>query len=227
MTGTLISGPAAVVLVRLHEQALAEDRAVRERVRRWTRDAGRPPTPQEKYEEIYGDAALAVTPEVGRLYYTLVLASSRRRLDHVVEFGASLGVSTIYLAAALRDAGSGRLITTELRPTKAELLQRNLGEAGLDDLVEIRVGDALETLTGLDVSVDVLVLDGRNDQYEAVYRLVEPQLAPDALVIADLSADDPHINRYQQFIRDPTRGYASLEIPLDAGVELSTRLPQR
>jgi predicted O-methyltransferase YrrM len=224
MPGALTSPTVAAVLGRLHEQARAEDAAVRERVVRWMQDAGRAPTPAERYGQIYGDAPLAIVPEVGRLYHALLLTAARGRAINVVEFGASHGISTIYVAAALRDAGAGRLITTELRATKAALLRVNLEQAGLDDLVEIRVGDALETLAVLPASVTALVLDGRNDQYEAVYRLLEPRLAADALVIADLSADDADIERYQQFIRDPARGYASVELPLDAGVEVSLRL---
>ncbi len=81
----------------------------------------------------------------------------------------------------------------------------------------------METLQGLAGEVDLLVLDGRNDLYLPVLRLVEPCLAPDALVAADLSKDDPDLLLYQAYVRDPDHGYFSIEIPLDAGVELSAR----
>ncbi len=57
-------------------------------------------------------------------------------------------------------------------------------------LVELRAGDALETLIDLAEPVDLLFLDGRNDLYLPVLRLVEPRLAPEALVAADLNAED-------------------------------------
>jgi predicted O-methyltransferase YrrM len=220
MTSTLDSEAVAAVLSRLHAQAAVEDPDAAGRVRAREAQLGVRLPPSERYA-LYGEAPLAITRQVGRLYY--VLASARRAAT-IVEFGASHGVSTIYLAAAIRDGGGGALITTEILASKAELARENLRDAGLDDLVDIRVGDALETLTDLPVDVDLLVLDGRNDQYLPVLQLVEPRLAAHALVLADLGHDDPDLLAYQRHIRDPAHGYVSLELPLDAGVEVSARL---
>src|SRR5271170_1824727 len=89
-------------------------------------------------------AYMAVAPEFGSLLYTLARTS---RAKTIVEFGLSFGVSTIFLASALRDNGEGRVITTEFEPEKVVRAKRNLASAGLEEWVEIRVGDALETLT--------------------------------------------------------------------------------
>ena len=149
--------------------------------------------PQTQRYEIYGEAPLAIAPEVGEFLYVLGLANRARR---VVEFGCSLGISTIYLAAAIRDSGEGgSLITTELLAGKAEATCQNLAEAGLGDLVELRVGDALETLKQLPDGVDLLFLDGRNDLYLPVLALVEPSLAPAALLAADLNEKIPTFSR--------------------------------
>jgi predicted O-methyltransferase YrrM len=84
---------------------------------------------------------MAIKPEFGKLLYMLAVA---RSATHIVEFGTSFGVSTIHLAAALRDtsgtssAGAGKLITTEFEPAKVAQARLNLEEAGLADLVEIR-----------------------------------------------------------------------------------------
>ncbi|MCQ4380070.1 class I SAM-dependent methyltransferase, partial [Clostridioides difficile] len=64
----------------------------------------------------------------------------------IVEFGTSFGISTLHLAAALRDNGGGRLVTSEFEPSKGVRARANLAAAGLADLVEIREGDALRTL---------------------------------------------------------------------------------
>lgn len=177
--------------------------------------------PQTQRYEIYGEAPLAIAPEVGEFLYVLGLANRARR---VVEFGCSLGISTIYLAAAIRDGGEGgSLITTELLANKAEATRQNLEEAGLSDLVELRVGDALETLKGLKDGVDLLFLDGRNDLYLPVLTLVEPSLAPAALLAADLNAEDPDLLPYLEYVRDPGNGYISIEVPLGEGVEVSVR----
>ena len=161
---------------------------------------------------------MPVSPDVGRLLY--LLAGQRRR---IVEFGASLGVSTIHLAAGLRDLGGGELITTEIDPVKAAQLQRNLADAGLAEHVEVRCGDARETLRGV-TAIDLLVLDGFNELYLPMLALLAPQLTPGALVAADLSAGDPDHAEYQAFVRDRANGFVSVTLPLGAGVELSTRV---
>jgi predicted O-methyltransferase YrrM len=169
---------------------------------------------------LYGLAPLSVKPDVGELLYVLAMA---RRAGTIVEFGASLGFSTLHLAAAARDLGGAKVITTELEPEKAEIARRNLAEAGLDDLVDLREGDALNTLADVR-DVDLLFLDGWNNLYLAVLDLLEPGLSAGALVIADLSAEDPEQVPYCERMHDPASGYASVDVPLDAGVVVSVRL---
>jgi tRNA A58 N-methylase Trm61 len=94
---------------------------------------------RENYTELYtgllGRMSLAINPEFGKMLYMLGVA---RRAATIVEFGTSFGVSTIYLAAALRDNGGGKLITTEFEAGKVAQAKKNLAEAGLADLVEFR-----------------------------------------------------------------------------------------
>ena len=170
--------------------------------------------------EIVKDLPLAIAPEVGQLLYALVIAS---RPSLVVEFGGSMGFSTIYLASALKDLGTGSLITTELIPEKADRLSENLEAAGLADVVEIRVGDALQTLSDVDAVIELLFLDGSNDLYAEVLELCEKRLAPRAIVIADLSHDEPHHERYRDRVTAGTGLYITTEIALDAGVLVSAR----
>ena len=196
-----------------------EDPPAKERVLHRERELGRRVWGAER-AEAYGDAPLSIAPEVGDLLCVLVLA---RRPRTIVEFGASHGFSTIYLAAGARDVGSCRVITTEIEPDKVAATQRNLAQAGLDDLVEIRVGDALTTLRDVR-EVDLLFLDGWNNLYEPVVDLLAPGLSPGALVIADLSADDPDQISYVEKMHAPDSGYVTVDIPLDAGVVVSARL---
>jgi predicted O-methyltransferase YrrM len=220
LTSALRSEPARRVLERLRRQGDVEDPPAKARVRAHEQELGQRVYGRER-AALYGSAAsLAITPEVGQLLYVLAMA---RRAGTIVEFGASLGFSTIHLAAAARDLGGGRVITTELEAEKAEIARRNLAEAGLGDLVDLREGDALETLR--DVSeVDLLFLDGWNNLYGAVLDLVEPALSAGALVIADLSAGDSEQEPYRRRMHDPACGYVSVDVPLDAGVVVSVRL---
>jgi predicted O-methyltransferase YrrM len=217
---TLHDSAVAVVLARLRAQADAEDAPAKVHVQAREREIGHKIYGRERVDA-YGGAPLAISAEVAQLVYVLAVA---RRPRTVVEFGASLGYSTIHLAAALRDAGGGRLITTELSADKAGAAAVNIAQAGLDDVVELRVGDALDTLAGLDADVDFLFLDGSNDLYRGVLELLAPRLALGALVVADLSAGDPELERYRAHMLDPGSGYVSVQVPLDDGVVISTRV---
>ena len=218
---TLRSEPVRGVLERLRRQGELQDPPAKARVRAHERQVGQRAYGRER-AALYGSAAsLAITPEVGELLYVLALA---RRPRAIVEFGASLGFSTIHLAAAARDVGGGaRVISTEIEPDKANAARENLADAGLQDLVDLREGDALETLRDVG-PVDLLFLDGWNNLYLSVLDLLEPKLSPDALVIADLSEDDPEQVPYCERMHDPARGYVSIDVPLDAGVVVSARV---
>jgi predicted O-methyltransferase YrrM len=164
------------------------------------------------YRAAYRDRAdnfLAVSPDYGRLLYAIARARGATR---VVEFGTSMGVSTIYLAAALRDNGGGQLIGSEMEPAKVTRARANLDAAGLADLVEIRAGDALETLKDLGGDVDLLLVDGAFSLYLQVLKLVEPWLKPGAVILGE-NAFEPG---YQSYVSDPANGYVSFALP-DAG----------
>jgi predicted O-methyltransferase YrrM len=218
MSSSLGREPVAGVLRELRGYALVEDARARERVRAREAELGRRLVTAEKYR-VYGEKPpLAISAEAGELLYLLTRA---RRPRLAVEFGASHGISTVYLAAALRDAGSGMLVTTELLPAKGDAARRSLAAAGLDAVVELRVGDALETLRHLGGPIELLFLDGRNDLYLPLLRLLEDELSPGALVVADLSVDDPDLLPYLDHVRSESSRFDSLEVGLDAGVEVS------
>jgi predicted O-methyltransferase YrrM len=163
---------------------------------------------------------MAIAPEVGRLLYLLVRS---RRPALAVEFGTSFGLSAIHIAAALRDNGSGRLIATEQCAHKASRAAEHLRQAGLSDLVEIRQGDAFETLAVVD-RIDLLLLDGWKPLYLPLLRQLEPALSPGCLVIADdVTCMPEKLAPYLAYVRDAASGYVSCEIPVDDGLELSVR----
>jgi len=191
---------------------------------------------REAYAELYHrlrDFALPVSRETGRLLYMLArqLGAARGAQACVVEFGTSFGISTLHLAAGLRDgaaladradsgsllAGRGRVITTEFEAAKAARARAHLHEAGLLPWVELREGDALQTLArDLPPRIDLVLLDGAKALYPEILALVQPRLAPGALVLAD-NAD--HCPAYLARVRDASSGYLSL--PVGGDVELS------
>ena len=175
----------------------------------------------EERAALLTEAFIPVDPEAGRLLYTLVRGAGT---GTVVEFGTSYGISTIYMAAALRDRGEGKVITSEILDSKAERAREYIREAGLLDRVDLRVGDALETLAGLPQDVSIVFLDGMKSLYLPVLELLEPALRPGALVVADDLALFPvPLQPYLAYVRDPANGYASVTIPIGDTMELSTR----
>jgi predicted O-methyltransferase YrrM len=163
------------------------------------------------------DAYIPISADAGNLLYALIRAS---RPETVVEFGMSFGISTIYLAAAVTDNGTGRVVTTELSSKKVAAAGANLREAGVDAAVTILEGDALETLAGVPGPVGLALLDGWKDLCLPVLRLLEPKLAPGALIAGDDSLG-PGMADYLAYVRDPANGYVTVAFPVEDGMEIS------
>ena len=211
----------APLLDRLFDQDEAARSATRAAFAHLT-DADRARMMRSKtdYADLYGrlrDVPLAVTRETGTLLYMLARSS---RAKTIVEFGTSFGISTLHLAAGLRDNGGGRLITSEFEPSKAARARDNLSAGGLLDLVEIREGDALKTLSAdLPDTIDLVLLDGAKALYPEILELVEGHLKPGAIIVADNADDSPD---YLARVRMPGSGYMSTAFAED--VELSVRI---
>lgn len=168
------------------------------------------------------NAFIPVEPSAGRFLYLAARAIGARR---IVEFGTSFGISTLYLAAAVRDNGGGEVIGTELEPSKRSRALAHLAEAGLAQWVDVRLGDARETLArDVAAPVDLLFLDGWKDLYLPILELVSPRLRPGALVLADnvrtfRKTLAPFVARVRS-----GHGFASTTLPFRSGLEVAVRL---
>jgi predicted O-methyltransferase YrrM len=219
---TLASPVVSAVLDRLFAAADRDDPAAFQRARDSIARLGQPVGNRER-AELMRDVYMPITPDVGQLIYILTRSRSPQI---VVEFGTSYGISGIHFAAALRDAGRGRLVTTEFDAVKAARAQENFRAAGLADLIEIRIGDAFETLrAGIEGGIDMLLLDGWKPLYLPMLKLLEPRLAPGALIIADDLAVAPEaLASYVDYVRGAGSGYVSVEVPLGDRLEISVRV---
>jgi predicted O-methyltransferase YrrM len=219
---TLESKPVASLLARLFEEAKVSDAKMRElfgamppeeRIRRMS-------DPNSDYRGFYGRAKelyLAVSPATARLLYMLARGNGAKA---IVEFGTSFAISTIHLAAALRDNGGGRLIGSELEANKVQQARANLAAAGLADLVDVREGDALETLArDLPGTIDLVLLDGHKPLYPRILDLLESRLRPGAFLVADNADASPS---YVARVRAP--GGPFLSVPFADDVELSVKV---
>jgi predicted O-methyltransferase YrrM len=218
---SLSSGLVADVLERLHQDAEATDAPLaktftngassrEEIINRMIEAENR--DLKGLYHE-FATSFLSVSPRFGRFLYMCVRACKAK---HVVEFGSSMGISAIYMAAALRDMGGGRLIGSDLEPGKIERAQENVAAAGLADFVEFRLGDARETLkSGVGGDIDMVMLDGAFTLYLPILKLLEPHLKPGALIVGENAFEEA--SGYIDYVRDPQNGYLSLPLPFNPG----------
>lgn len=169
----------------------------------------------------YADYGFSIHSEQGDLIYLLCRAQGAKR---VAEFATSVGMSAIYFAAAVRDNGGGEVIGSELVPAKVATARRNLVAAGLADLVDIRQGDARETLRDLGGPIDFLLVDGwpgaeGPSLARQVMEIVAPQIRIGGLVMNDNGEED-----YLAYVRDPQNGFRTLSLPIKGGTELSVKV---
>lgn len=120
-----------------------------------------------------GLPAINVAPNQGKLLHLLARLKGART---ILEIGTLGGYSTIWLARAL--PAGGRLITLEVDPKHAEIAAGNIGHAGLTDVVEVRLGPALESLPNLEGPFDMVFIDADKpsnpDYFAWALRLTEP-----------------------------------------------------
>jgi predicted O-methyltransferase YrrM len=219
MTTSLTEPSLSTLLDRLYAEADASHQQFKRRMAEqsaeelaaWRANAADYRTLYESAKDVY----LAVPRSTARLLYILARNQNART---IVEFGTSFGISTLHLAAAVRDNGGGIVIGSEFEPGKVVQARRNAAEAGLDDLVEIREGDALDTFAhDVPAAVDLVFLDGAKTLYLPVLRLLEAHLPTGALIVAD-NADNA--SDYVEYIRHSDY---YLSTGLDGGIEVSIR----
>lgn len=169
--------------------------------------------------EEYVEVGYPLQQDARDLVYLLARAVGARR---VVECATSLGISTMCLAAAVRDNGGGLVIGSELLPQKAAAARANLVDSGLSDFVDLRVGDARATLIDVGAPVDLVLLDGwptaePTSLALGVLQVLLPQLRSGALILNDNGERD-----YLEFVRDPANNFRSQHLYFESRhVELS------
>jgi predicted O-methyltransferase YrrM len=206
----------------LHDAKVGSVVARLEASRRPVRGGGpRHDAAADRNPHAYASVGFSIHPEQGDLIYVLCRALGARR---VVEFATSVGMSTLYFAAAMRDNGGGTVIGSEIVPEKVAAARRNLEDAGLAHLVDIRQGDARETLRDLGGPVDFVLIDGwpireTPSLARQVIEIVAPQIRPGGLVLNDNGEPD-----YLAYMRDPANGFRSMTLPIKGDNELSVKV---
>lgn len=144
------------------------------------------------------------------------------RAARVVEAGTSFGVSTLYLAAAVRDNGGGLVVATEYEPEKAKAARANFAAAGLEPFIELREGDLRKTLKNLEGPIDFMLCDIWTEMAAPALRLVAPHMRSGAVVIADNTTT--YRRSYEDYFAAlAEHRFRTLTLPFDGGLEMSVR----
>ena len=183
-----------------------------------------PPPTEDEVKAFRSDKLVALDRNKAEFCYQLCRANNARR---IVEVGTSYGVSTLYLAAAVRDNvqtvdGNGVVIGTEYEPKKACAARAHFEQAGLSRFIDLREGDLRETLKKVDGPVDFVLVDIWITMARPALEMVTPYLESGAIVVCD------NTERYRSEYADyfaflSANGFRTMTLPFDGGLELSVR----
>jgi predicted O-methyltransferase YrrM len=222
MAGLLNDETLERLLTRLHADSLNQEGAIDAyfQARIAAGDLGRDGLDQDGHR-FMADKFVALDRAKAEFCYLLCRALRARR---VVEVGTSYGVSTLYLAKAVRDNGGGVVIGTEHEPAKAETARANFAQAGLVDLIELREGDLRQTLKTLEGPIDFVLIDIWVEMARPALALIAPHLRPGAVVCADNTTQAAWAYpAYFDFVNDPANGLRTLTLPFDGGLEFTVK----
>ena len=231
MSSVLGDAKLEALLTRLHEQSKAQEaetpayfqsRAATGRTDFSFMDAGD--------HAHFADKLVALEPAKAEFCYLTCRAIGAR---HIVEFGTSFGVSTLYLAAAVRDncralGGGGLVIGTEHEPAKAKAARANFAAAGLAEFIDLREGDLRQTLQGIEGPIDFALFDIWTEMARPGLELIAPHLRAGAVICADNTAS-PRARvgyaDYFAFLNEAANGFRTQTLPFEGGFEMTVKVP--
>jgi predicted O-methyltransferase YrrM len=175
----------------------------------------------------FADKLVALDRDKARFCHLVCRALRARR---IVEVGTSFGVSTLYLADAVRanlaaDGGEGVVIGTEHEPAKAKAARANFERAGLATLIDLREGDLRQTLKDLAGPIDFVLVDIWVEMARPALELIAPHLRPGAVIVTDNTGAFPKpYEAYFAFLADPPGRFSTQTLPFQGGLEMTVRL---
>jgi len=164
---------------------------------------------------------VAIDRDKAEFVYLLCRAIGATR---IIEAGTSFGVSTLFLAAAIRDNGGGVVTTCDNEPTKMAVARQNFDIATLSDSIDTRTGDIRDTLRDIDEPIDFLLLDIWAPIAADVVQLVGPHMRPGGVIVADNTS--VRRNLYDglfEYLENPANGFTTRTLPFDGGLEIAVK----
>lgn len=185
---------------------------------------GPPKGVDARIKTFLADKMVALEKDKAEFCHQLIRATGARR---VVEVGTSYGVSTVYLASAVREtiaAGGdgGGVIATEYEPEKAAAARALFAEAGLSAFIDLREGDLRETLKDLTTEIDFVLMDIWVQMVMPAVQILAPRLRAGGVIIADNTA--AHRTDYQPYLDYlAANGFTTMTLPFNGGLEMSVK----
>lgn len=166
---------------------------------------------------------LAITADTGAFFSILTKAIKARC---ALEIGMSVGFSTLWLAEAV--GKKGKVVTIEMDPLKIERAKKNFRQAGVEEIIDIRQGVALDVLCRLKgMKFDFVLLDADKENIIKYFDLVLPMVRVGGIIAADNTlfppAYRPAMKKYARHVRSNPR-VQSVTVPIGMGEEITIRL---
>ncbi len=173
----------------------------------------------EKSHRYLADKLVALEPDKAEFCHLTCRALGAKR---VVEVGTSFGVSTLYLADAIRANGGGTVIGVEHEAAKAAAARAHFAEAGLSDFIDLREGDLRETLKVIEGPVDFVLMDIWVEMARPAIELIHPHVRKGAVILADNTEQvrKPY-GKFFEFV--DANGYSRMTLPFSGGLEFIVR----
>lgn len=169
-----------------------------------------------------GERMLAITADTGLFFSILLKAIKARR---VLEVGTSAGFSTLWLADAI--GKKGRIVTIEMDEQKVARAKKNFRDAGVDKMIEVRHGVALDVLPRLKGKFDFVLLDADKENIIKYFDLVLPLVRVGGIIAADNMLFPPPYRpamiKYARHVQGNPR-VRTVTVPIGMGEEITIRL---
>lgn len=176
---------------------------------------------QERQQKLPPEQRIrAMDPEAAKFVAILAISSKAK---NIVEIGAGVGYSTLWLAYAASLTG-GVVITYEIDPARANAAQANFERAGVADRVQILIGDARDLLRQRSEPIDFVFIDGTKSQYETYFDVVYKQMGVGATIVADnVISHEDELADYVTYMQNHPN-LESVTAPVGRGLEITVKI---
>ena len=169
------------------------------------------------------DKLVALQRDKAEFCYVTCRAIGARR---IVEAGTSFGISTLYLAAAVRDNGGGVVFGAENVPEKVKGARANFEGAGLSSFIDLREADLVEACQSFDGPIDFVLFDTAGEVVRLMLEILLPRLRPGTVLCTDNtgSGREKGYAKLFEILDDPANGFRTMTLPFDGGFEFTIKL---